>query len=62
MVKLFHAGGIIVAKNNHSSAHHPLKTHISENVSFCIAGEFTTVLFLDCKVPPNMPNQKIVED
>lgn len=49
-------------KNNHSSAHHPSKTHISENVSFCIAGEFTTVLFLDCKVPPNMPNQKIVED
>ena len=37
----------------------PVETTISSGATFCIAGSCLSAVFVDCEVPPNMPNKPI---
>lgn len=40
----------------------PIDTNIKSGSSFSIAGEHLTISFVNCKVPPNIPNKIVTED
>lgn len=48
--------------NRKANISHPVKTKISDKVSFIIAGEFLTVYFVDGAEPPNMPNKTLCDE
>lgn len=46
-------------RNNGKVVYPPTKIQMKGDVPLIITGEFTSIFFRDCEIPPNMPNCKI---